>query len=162
VRKSPPILRVIRAAVLLDGTDAPIERAHLLQERGRLAFRMGDNAGAVRWADEAIGFAEPYSTDLDTEIGLEAARAVAEALNTKGVARRCTIAYFLIGAQHRDCSERLLTGYCDKRKTAKRTNVKSVPAWPACQSLKLHERQIRSYPGSGRSPRCRYVASSEY
>jgi predicted ATPase/class 3 adenylate cyclase len=74
------------ALILLDGTDAPIERAHLLQERGRLAFRMGDNAGAVQWADEAIGFAEPHSTDLASDTGLEAARAVAEALNTKGVA----------------------------------------------------------------------------
>jgi adenylate cyclase len=57
-----------------------------LQERGRLAFRMGDHAGAVQWADKAIGYAETYSTELGQEIGLEAARAVAEALNTKGVA----------------------------------------------------------------------------
>jgi predicted ATPase/class 3 adenylate cyclase len=74
------------ALVLLEGTDAPIERAHLSQERGRLAFRMGDHAGAVKWADEAIGYAETYSTDSGQGIGLEAARAVAEALNTKGVA----------------------------------------------------------------------------
>ena len=32
------------AAALLDGTDAPVEQAHLLQERGRLAFRIGDHA----------------------------------------------------------------------------------------------------------------------
>ena len=47
---------------------------------------MGDHAGAVKWADKAIGYAEAYSTDSSQEIGLEAARAVAEALNTKGVA----------------------------------------------------------------------------
>ena len=42
---------------LLEGTDAPIERAHLSQERGRLAFRMGDHARAAKWADEALGYA---------------------------------------------------------------------------------------------------------
>ena len=47
---------------LLEGTDAPIERAHLLQERGRLAFRMGDHAGAAKWADEAIGYAATLPT----------------------------------------------------------------------------------------------------
>jgi hypothetical protein len=40
----------------------------------------------VQWADKAIGYAETYSTDLGQEIGHEAARAVAEALNTKGIA----------------------------------------------------------------------------
>jgi adenylate cyclase len=74
------------AFILLEDADAPIERAHLSQERGRLAFRMGDHAGAVKWAERAIGYAETYSTDGSEEIRLEAARAVAEALNTKGVA----------------------------------------------------------------------------
>jgi hypothetical protein len=36
------------AAALLEGTDAPIEWAQLLQERGHLAFRMGDHATAAR------------------------------------------------------------------------------------------------------------------
>jgi tetratricopeptide (TPR) repeat protein len=85
-RRDQAEARYADALVLLDGTDAPIERAHLMQERGRLAFRMGDHEGAVQWADKAIGYAETYSTDLSQEIGLEAARAVAEALNTKGVA----------------------------------------------------------------------------
>jgi len=74
------------AFILLEDADAPIERAHLSQERGRLAFRMGDHAGAVEWAERAIGYVETYSTDASEEIRLEAARAIAEALNTKGVA----------------------------------------------------------------------------
>jgi adenylate cyclase len=85
-RRDQAEARYAEALILLEGTDAPIERAHLLQERGRLAFRMGDHAGAVEWADKAIGYAETYATDLGLEMGLEAARAVAEALNTKGVA----------------------------------------------------------------------------
>ncbi|UWU90597.1 adenylate/guanylate cyclase domain-containing protein [Bradyrhizobium sp. CB1015] len=72
------------AAKLLGGTDAPIEWAHLLQERGRLAFRTGDHVAAARWADEALGYAR--SVPADEQAGLEAARAIAEALNTKGVA----------------------------------------------------------------------------
>ena len=40
----------------------------------------------MKWADEAIGHAEAYSTKSGQENGLEAARAVAEARNTKGVA----------------------------------------------------------------------------
>ena len=36
-----------RPPALLEGADAPVERAHLAQERGRLAFRIGDHASAV-------------------------------------------------------------------------------------------------------------------
>ena len=85
-RRDQAEARYAEALTLLEGTEAPIERAHLLQERGHLAFRMGDHAGAVKWADEAIGHAEAYSTKSGQENGLEAARAVAEARNTKGVA----------------------------------------------------------------------------
>lgn len=74
------------AAALLEGMDAPIEWAQLLQERGHLAFRMGDHAAAVRWADEALAYAQSVPPDVDKQAGLEAARATAEALNTKGVA----------------------------------------------------------------------------
>lgn len=74
------------AAERLAGTDAPIEWAHLLQERGRLAFRVGDPVAAARWADEALGYARSVSVDADGQAGREAARAIAEALNTKGVA----------------------------------------------------------------------------
>ncbi|MCK1722639.1 adenylate/guanylate cyclase domain-containing protein [Bradyrhizobium sp. 141] len=74
------------AAKLLGGIDAPIEWAHLLQERGRLAFRTGDHVAAASWADEALGYARSVSADADKHAVLEAARAIAEALNTKGVA----------------------------------------------------------------------------
>ncbi|WBL76424.1 tetratricopeptide repeat protein [Bradyrhizobium xenonodulans] len=74
------------AAKLLGGADAPIEWAHLLQERGRLAFRTGDHVAAASWADEALGYARSVPVDVDKQAGLEAARAIAEALNTKGVA----------------------------------------------------------------------------
>ena len=74
------------AAALLEGTDAPIEWAHLLQERGHLAFRIGDHAAAARWADDALGYAQSVPPEVDKQAGLEAARATAEALNTKGVA----------------------------------------------------------------------------
>lgn len=74
------------AAERLAGTDAPIEWAHLLQERGRLAFRVGDPVAAARCADEALGYARSVSVDADGQAGPEAARAIAEALNTKGTA----------------------------------------------------------------------------
>ncbi|NUR13156.1 MAG: AAA family ATPase [Bradyrhizobium sp.] len=74
------------AAKLLGGIHAPIEWAHLLQERGRLAFRTGDHVAAASWADEALGYARSVPADADKHAGLEAARAIVEALNTKGVA----------------------------------------------------------------------------
>ncbi|WP_456654288.1 adenylate/guanylate cyclase domain-containing protein [Bradyrhizobium lupini] len=74
------------AAERLGGTDAPIEWAHLLQERGRFSFRTGDHVAAARWADEALGYARSVPADADRQVGFEAARAIAESLNTKGVA----------------------------------------------------------------------------
>ncbi|OSI32214.1 adenylate/guanylate cyclase domain-containing protein [Bradyrhizobium canariense] len=74
------------AAERLGGTDAPIEWAHLLQERGRLSFRTGDHVAGARWADEALGYARSVPADADRQVGFEAARAIAESLNTKGVA----------------------------------------------------------------------------
>ena len=47
------------------GTDAPVEQAHLLQERGRLAFRLGDHAAAAKWADEALRHAQIVPADVD-------------------------------------------------------------------------------------------------
>ena len=76
------------AFILLEDADAPIERAHLSQERGRLAFRMGDHAGAVKWAERAIGYAETYSTDASEEI------------RTRSGASGCR------GAQHQGCRAR--------------------------------------------------------
>ncbi len=78
--------RYVEAAVLLDGADAPIEQAHLWQERGRLAFRTGDHARAAQWADEALECVRGLSGDDASENGRDAALATAEALNTKGVA----------------------------------------------------------------------------
>ena len=74
------------AATLLEGTHAPVEQAHLLQERGRLAFRLGDHVAAAKWADDALSQARIVPADVDESSGFEASRAVAEALNTKGVA----------------------------------------------------------------------------
>lgn len=74
------------ASGLLEGLDAPVEQAHLLQERGHLAFRLGDHVAAARWADDALSRVQILATDADHVTMLEAARASAEALNTKGVA----------------------------------------------------------------------------
>lgn len=74
------------AAALLEGADAPVEQAHLLQERGRVAFRLGAHAEAAKWADEALSYARAATADPDRNAAAEASLAVAEALNTKGVA----------------------------------------------------------------------------
>jgi len=74
------------AATLLEGADAPIEQAHLWQERGRLAFRTGDHARAVALADAALECARTLLPGADADSRREAAFATAEALNTKGVA----------------------------------------------------------------------------
>lgn len=78
--------RYAEATTLLQGMDPLIEHAHLAQERGHLAFRIGDQDGAVRWADEALHYAQILASDSDPEAKLEAARVTAEALNTKAVA----------------------------------------------------------------------------
>jgi predicted ATPase len=85
-RRSKAEADYAEAAVMLEGTEAPIEQAHLLQERGRLAFRVGDHAAAARFAEDALCFARSVSGDADAQARLEAARATAEALNTRGVA----------------------------------------------------------------------------
>jgi adenylate cyclase len=79
--------RFAEAAALLEGANAPIEQAHLLQEQGHLAFRTGDYAGAIKWADEALRCAERLPPQQDSgETTNEATLAVAQALNTKGTA----------------------------------------------------------------------------
>ncbi|HZM34529.1 MAG TPA: adenylate/guanylate cyclase domain-containing protein [Burkholderiales bacterium] len=65
---------------LLETAGEPIERAQLYQEMGRLAFRSGDNPGAVQWAERALAEAEAASP------GAAAAGVVIQALNTLGVA----------------------------------------------------------------------------
>ena len=65
----------------------PLEKAQLFQEVGRLAFRAGDNANAIQWAEQALAAA---GTEQDAaakpEQALEAAATRAQAYNTLGVA----------------------------------------------------------------------------
>ena len=72
---------------LLGDDGDPIERAHLFQEMGRLAFRAGDNAAAIAWAERALAEA---ARDGHASAAPEAAREVAavraQASNTLGVA----------------------------------------------------------------------------
>ncbi len=75
--------RYAEAAALLDGADAPIEQAHLWQERGRQAFRSGDHALAAKWADAALDCLRAPTTEHVSE---DATLVTSEALNTKGVA----------------------------------------------------------------------------
>ena len=64
----------------------PLERAQLFQEIGRLAFRGGDNAGAIAWAERALAEAA-REKDADTpERIYEAASIRTQAYNTMGVA----------------------------------------------------------------------------
>ena len=65
----------------------PIERAQLFQEIGRLAFRAGDNAGAIAWAERALADAQSEENiSNDPERAREAAATRAQAYNTLGVA----------------------------------------------------------------------------
>jgi adenylate cyclase len=63
-----------------------IERAQLFQEVGRLAFRAGDNAGAITWAEKALNEAASEETASDSEHARETAATRAQAYNTLGVA----------------------------------------------------------------------------
>jgi adenylate cyclase len=66
---------------------SPIERAHLFQELGRLAFRGGDNAGAIAWAERALAeMANEHESGAAPEGARELAALRAQADNTLGVA----------------------------------------------------------------------------
>jgi adenylate cyclase len=66
---------------------SPIERAHLFQELGRLAFRSGDNAGAITWAERALTeMVNEEETGAAPERAREMAALQAQAYNTLGVA----------------------------------------------------------------------------
>jgi adenylate cyclase len=66
---------------------SPIERAQLFQEVGRLAFRVGDNAGAIAWAERALAeAARQEKTSADPERARQTAATRAQAYNTLGVA----------------------------------------------------------------------------
>jgi len=76
---------------LLD--DDHIERAHLLQEMGRLAFRSGDSHAATEWASQALDQAKALEDCLLLEEGdsngesrKEVAEAISHAHNTLGIA----------------------------------------------------------------------------
>jgi adenylate cyclase len=71
---------------LLGRDGDPIERAHLFQEMGRLAFRAGDNAEAIRWAERALAEASHDESTGEPERAREAAVMRAQAYNTLGVA----------------------------------------------------------------------------
>ena len=72
---------------LLGEHDDPIERAHLFQEMGRLAFRAGDNAGAITWAERALAEAtHEEEAATEPERVREAITMRAQAYNTLGVA----------------------------------------------------------------------------
>ena len=69
------------------GLDADVELAELCQEMGRLAFRTGDNQGAVHWAERALQQAERVaSCGEDDPLARRAAAAISHALNTIGAA----------------------------------------------------------------------------
>jgi adenylate cyclase len=69
----------------------PIERAQLFQETGRLAFRGGDNAAAITWAERALAeAAKAQGEAADSEVAREAALTRAQAYNTLGVAHART------------------------------------------------------------------------
>jgi adenylate cyclase len=72
---------------LLSPDGDPVERAHLFQEMGRLAFRVGDNAAAIAWAERALAEAGPEAQATGhPEPAHEAAAMRAQAYNTLGVA----------------------------------------------------------------------------
>lgn len=73
---------------LLEGREDELELAHLHQEMGRLAFRTGDNAGAVEWAERALGQAERAAArpGMSADARRENSAAIAHALNTLGAA----------------------------------------------------------------------------
>jgi adenylate cyclase len=64
-----------------------IERAHLFQELGRFAFRAGDHAGAITWAERALTeAAQEERRTSEPDRAHEAASMRAQSYNTLGVA----------------------------------------------------------------------------
>ena len=70
-----------------------IERAYLLQEMGRLAFRSGDSQAATEWASQALDQAKaledrlpPEDGDANGESRKKTAEAISHAHNTLGIA----------------------------------------------------------------------------
>jgi predicted ATPase/class 3 adenylate cyclase len=69
---------------LLDGRRNDLEMAHLCQELGRLAFRNGDNDGAIEWAERALASATRAAEE--SAATPEAAAAISHGYNTLGIA----------------------------------------------------------------------------
>ena len=87
-------LRLLEESAGTTGRDIAwdIEMAQVCQEQGRLAFRAGDNLGAVEWAERALRQAEHADGSVVEEVGddprmrVSAAAAISHALNTLGAA----------------------------------------------------------------------------
>jgi predicted ATPase/class 3 adenylate cyclase len=73
---------------LLAGEAGELELAHLYQEMGRLAFRSGDNARAIEWAERALAEAETAARRAASpeDAPGEVAEVMIHARNTLGVA----------------------------------------------------------------------------
>jgi adenylate cyclase len=78
-----------RGLALLEGDDQQVELAHLCAELGRMAFRSGDNQGALMWAERALRQARRIVSSLagpaDDEVRKDIAASVAHAHNTLGI-----------------------------------------------------------------------------
>jgi adenylate cyclase len=78
--------RCLEAGLALIDEAAPhIERAKLYQEMGQLAFRSGDNAGAMRWTQRALDAVEQLAAAATDEARRDMASTIALTLNTQGV-----------------------------------------------------------------------------
>ncbi|MGO8499811.1 hypothetical protein ACC785_39155, partial [Rhizobium ruizarguesonis] len=53
-RRNQAETHLAEAEAIIATIDAQVERAHVLQERGHLAFSMGDQAAAAEWATQAL------------------------------------------------------------------------------------------------------------
>jgi adenylate cyclase len=75
---------------LLGGDAEHVEIAHLCEEIGRLAFRAGDTAGAIEWAERALAHVARLEVGRPAAAGddlaVEIVTASAHAYNTLGVA----------------------------------------------------------------------------
>jgi adenylate cyclase len=69
---------------LLDNQTPHIELAHLYQEMGQVAFRLGDNQQAIEWAERALQMVSQLPAGADD--GTETAIAMAQAYTTLGAA----------------------------------------------------------------------------
>ncbi|MGO4335058.1 adenylate/guanylate cyclase domain-containing protein [Labrys sp. KB_33_2] len=76
----------MQGLALIGGEGYSPERAQLLQEVGRLAFRTGDNDGAIAWAERALAETDREGADAEQERLRELAAIRAQAYNTIGVA----------------------------------------------------------------------------